>query len=167
MDVTDEQSFEEWYRAQRPRVVATLFASFGDRDLAAEATDEAFARLLTVGKDWQELENPVGWVFRVALNQARRVYRRRMLEARLLRRLYEPPQFDGIPDRDLWSIVAQLPSKQKTVVLLRYLAALTEPEIAAITGTSRGTVSSNLADARRHLAEILSPCVMRKEERHA
>jgi RNA polymerase sigma-70 factor (ECF subfamily) len=40
-------------------------------------------------------------------------------------------------------------------VVLRYLADLTEPDIAIIMGVSRGTVASTLADARHSLAELL------------
>jgi RNA polymerase sigma-70 factor (ECF subfamily) len=41
-------------------------------------------------------------------------------------------------------------------VVLRYLADLTETDIATVMGVTRGTVASTLADARGALAAVLT-----------
>ena len=97
------------------------------------------------------MDSSVGWTYRVALNVARRRARRRRIEATLLRRRGpERTELDG-PAGEAWAVVADLPLRQRQVVVLRYVADLTEADIASALGISRSTVSSTLADARRTL----------------
>lgn len=145
--------FETWYRREHSKVVATLTWVAGDPDVAIDATDEAFARAFA---DWprvQGMTSPGRWVYRVALN----VVRRRMRRAALERRKVEPPaELTQDVDREIWTIVQQLPERQRVAIVLRYLLDLPEQEIAAAMGISRGTVASALAAARRRLAGWLT-----------
>ena len=54
----------------------------------------------------------------------------------------------GIPR----SLVADLPLRQRTAVVLRYAADLPEADIARIMGVRRGTVAATLTQARQRLA---------------
>jgi RNA polymerase sigma-70 factor (ECF subfamily) len=152
----DVEGFEEWYRACRPRAVAWLWAATGDRGLAEECVDEAFARALARWSRVRAMEFPRRWVETVALNQLRRTMRRRSVEDRLLRRRVDRPVDDGaLPDAELWSAVRGLPERQRTAVALRYVADMTEDDVAGVMGIARGTVASTLSDARRSLAKTL------------
>jgi RNA polymerase sigma-70 factor (ECF subfamily) len=146
---TKRAGFEAWYRHEHPKVVATLTWVAGDADVAADATDEAFARAYA---DWRRvsgMDAPGRWVYRVALN----VVRRRMRRAALERRRLDPPaELTQDADREIWTLVQQLPERQRIAIVLRYLLDLPEQEIAAAMGISRGTVASALAAARRRLA---------------
>lgn len=146
--------FETWYRREHPKVMATLTWVAGDRDVAADATDEAFARAYADWRRVQSMASPDRWVYRVALN----VVRRRMRRAALERRKIEPPAELATQDvdREIWTIVQQLPERQRVAIVLRYLLDLPEQEIAAAMGISRGTVASALAAARRRLAGWLT-----------
>jgi RNA polymerase sigma factor (sigma-70 family) len=145
--------FETWYLLEHPKVVAALTWVAGDADVAAEATDEAFARAYA---DWHRvgrMASPGGWVYRVALNVARRRMRRAAFEQRTI----EPPAAVAqVVDREIWTVVQQLPERQRVAVVLRYLLDLPEKEVAAAMGISRGTVASALAAARRRLAAWLT-----------
>ena len=55
----------------------------------------------------------------------------------------------------MWRALLILPPRQRAVVVLRYYEDLSELEIAAVMGTSAGTVKSQAARALRRLAEIL------------
>ncbi len=59
-------------------------------------------------------------------------------------------------DPEVWEAVRALPVRQRTAVVLRYVADLPEAAIAEAMGVRRGTVASNLADGRRSLARFLS-----------
>lgn len=148
-------SFPDFYREQHRRLVASLFVVTGDLTIAADAADEAFTRAVSRWGDVSVMSSPGGWVYRVALNAARRAHRRRALEERLLRRTasIEASVDDSV--LEVWEILRDLPPKQRAVVALKALGDLTEHEIADVLGTSRSTVSSNLADARRRLAPRL------------
>ncbi len=52
--------------------------------------------------------------------------------------------------------MADLPPRQRTAMVLRYVADLTEPEIAQAMGIRRSTVSATLAAARKRLARDLA-----------
>jgi RNA polymerase sigma factor (sigma-70 family) len=147
--------FDEWYADQRPRVYLSLLALSGDADLAADATDEAFTRAVTQWKRVRVMESPGGWTQRVALNVLRRRLRRRRFEARLLPRLAST-EHELMPTGEVWDLVRALPDRQRVAVVLRYVADLTEPDIAIAMGIARGTVASTLAAARERLGEVLT-----------
>ena len=144
--------FEPWYLREHPKVLAALSWVAGDPEVAADATDEAFARAYA---DWRKvgrMASPGGWVYRVALN----VVRRRMRRTALERRKVEPPAAVAqVVDREIWAVVRQLPERQRVAVVLRYLVDLPEHEVATAMGISRGTVASALAVARQRLAKWL------------
>jgi RNA polymerase sigma-70 factor (ECF subfamily) len=153
--------FDEFYEKVYPRVSATLVVAFSDRDLAADATDEAFVRAYAAWDRVSRMGAPDGWVFKVALNlgrrQARKAARRRTAEHRAAAgRVAEvmPPSVLEFAER-----VAGLPDRQRVAVVLRYVADLREQDIAEVMGIRRGTVASLLTTAHRNLRtdEPLSP----------
>jgi RNA polymerase sigma factor (sigma-70 family) len=146
--------FDDWYADQRPRVYLSMLALSGDPDLAADATDEAFTRAVAHWKRVQSMDSPGGWTQRVALNVLRRRLRRTRVESRLLPRLVDRDH-DVLPTGEMWDLVRALPERQRVAVVLRYVADLTEPDIAIAMGIARGTVASTLAAARERLAEVL------------
>jgi RNA polymerase sigma factor (sigma-70 family) len=154
MEVVAATDFDAWYAAQRPRVYLSLLALSGDPDLAADATDEAFTRAVAHWKRVRAMESPGGWVQRVGLNVLRRRLRRGRTEKQLLRVSVRPPEVSP-PSGEIWDLVHALPERQRVAVVLRYVADLTEPDIAVAMGIARGTVASTLAAARERLAGML------------
>lgn len=148
---TSPTDFEPWYRAQHPRLIATLLLVTGDLEVAREAVDEAFARALERWPRVSAMDSPSGWTFQVARNVARRRLRRAALERRLLARAGRPVEVPA-PAGELWHLVAALAPRQREVVVLRYVADLTEADIATALGSSRSTVSTTLRDAHERLA---------------
>lgn len=70
--VVDVNDFEQWYRTEHPRLLASLTLVSGDPDLAGEAVDEALARALERWERVRAMDSPGGWVYTVALHQLRR-----------------------------------------------------------------------------------------------
>src|SRR5262249_19556386 len=60
--------------------------------------------------------------------------------------LVRVPELIGFADR-----IRELPERQRVAVVLRFVADLTEPDIAQIMGVRRGTVSATLRAALRTL----------------
>lgn len=153
--------FSRFYDVEHPRVYRSMLALCGDRELAADVTADAFAKALVSWRRVGPMDRPGGWVYKVALNMMRRRFRRRAHERALYATSLDgtvpfaaPPDVTGV---DVWGHVRALPDRQRHAIVLRYVADLTEPEIAGVLGVSRGTVASNLADARRSLATKLGP----------
>jgi RNA polymerase sigma factor (sigma-70 family) len=150
--------FSEWYRTEYSSAVTTVRLAIGDDRLAEEAVSEAFARALASWPSVMEMASPNGWLYRVALNQARSWLRRRRRERRHLDTLpptvHSPPAPD--PDDRLWRAVKGLPPRARTAIALRYIADLQEKDVAAAMGVTRGAVATTLHRARAQLAKELS-----------
>jgi RNA polymerase sigma-70 factor (ECF subfamily) len=153
-DLVFVESFEAWYDREHDRMVATLLLATGNFDLAAESVDEACSRALERWTRVVAMEFPTGWVYRVALNHARRTTRRHRVEEQLMRRVGPEPD---LPESagEVWELVRGLSDRQRQVIMLRHVAGLPERQIAEILGISRGTVSSTLHDAHQRLGRLL------------
>lgn len=149
--------FDEWYLDAHGRLVAALVSFGGNVELAADAVDEACARALGRWDRVATMESIDGWVYRVAINYAKRRMRRAALERRVMARSKSQAvtSLDG-PAGEIWDLVGRLPVRQRTAVVLRYVGDLPEAEIAHVMKVTRGTVASTLADARRRLDIALS-----------
>jgi RNA polymerase sigma factor (sigma-70 family) len=153
----DAEDFADWYAVTFPRVRAAVTLAVGDVWLAEEATAEACARALARWPVVRELRRPDAWVYTVALNHVRSRWRRHRLEQRYLARQragYEPPPPE--PETALWAAVAQLPPRARTAVALRYIADLSEADVAKAMGVAPGTVAATLHKARARLAELMT-----------
>jgi RNA polymerase sigma-70 factor (ECF subfamily) len=155
--VMDAEGFEAWYRTEHPRLVSALTVVARDASVAADVTDEAFARALERWARVQSMASRNGWVFRTALNVLRRRYRRRALEARLLRRVATTEVHRPIDwSAETWDALARLPHRERVAVALKYVADLTTDEIALAMGVAPGTVGSTLHSARARLGITLA-----------
>lgn len=144
--------FAAWYESAYGRVAGSLFALSSDADAAADATDEAFVRAFEHWDRVGAMDSPEGWTVVVGRNLLRRRARRRSQEAQLVRSVAGPGAGDAPnPDPTLWRQVALLPDRQRLAVVLRYVADLSEQQIASTMQVSRGTVAATLSAARKRL----------------
>lgn len=142
---------EDLFERDYDRLVAALGVVFG-AEAAADAVQEAFIAADSRWAKVSRLEDPAGWVRRVALNRlrsARRLGRRRQEILLTIR----PAESAVLTDDmlDLRRAVDELPERQRITVCLFHLAGLRIEEVAAALGVTPGTVKSNLHDARRRL----------------
>ncbi len=150
-----ERSFERLYRL----AYRVAFRILGDRGEAEDVAQETLARAVL---RWSGLEaRPEGWVSRVASNLAIDRYRRRARQ----RDVRSGPI--GVVDHrigertDLVAALRSLPRRQREVVVLRYLADLSEADVAEALDCSVGSVkthaSRGLAALRRRLRDQPEP----------
>ncbi|MGO9873970.1 MAG: sigma factor [Acidimicrobiia bacterium] len=99
----------------------------GDRGIASDEKDEAFARAWRHWDRVKEMASPDGWTYRVALNVARSRARRRRVERRLLPRLVNRASVPA-PAGEVWALVRDLPARQRVAVVLRYVGDFGERE---------------------------------------
>lgn len=138
-------------------MLAAVAVAAGDIDLAEEATAEAFARALERWDRVSQMSSPGGWVFTVARNRLRRRWGRRRTEVRLLdgQRVDRAAEMEPF-QAEVWAAVGRLPRRQREAVALRYIADLTEAQVAEAMGVAPGTVASTLHDARARLRPLLA-----------
>jgi RNA polymerase sigma-70 factor (ECF subfamily) len=148
--------FEMFYAEGRDAVIRAVTMTTGDRDLSVEAVDEAMARAFQRWSQVSRLDNPGGWVYRVALNWATSVLRRRHRRwpfAPSPKRSEEPP---SVAEPDVMRALAELDVRQRAVVVCRYVLGWSEAETAAALSTPPGTVKSRLHRANRQLSSRLA-----------
>ena len=153
--VRREREFEDFYRSSYRHVFRITWALAGD-GAADELAQEA---LLLAHRRWSEvrdLDDPLGWVKRVARNMAISRFRRRQAELRALVRIGGREQITmSEPAVELWSAVRSLPPRQREAVVLCYLEGMSRSEVAAEMGIGVETVKTHLERARRSLSEEL------------
>lgn len=147
--------FPDFYAAEWQAVFRPLAVILRDVDLAQEATDEAMTRACQHWSRVRRMGNPPGWVYRVALNWSRTQLRRRAIAARLFSHRLEDTA-EPVVEPGLVAALADLPMRQREVVVLRYLLDWSEPETAAALGIPPGTVKSRLHRALAHLRQEMS-----------
>jgi RNA polymerase sigma factor (sigma-70 family) len=147
--------FEEWYRAAWPRLAATMAAYVGDRALGEDIASQAAADLF---ERWGRVAHPSAWCYRVAVNDAGRRARRAALARRAGERWQEAAVEMPELEPELWAAVGRLPPRQRLAIVLRYVARLTQQEVADAMKISPGTAAATLHSARSRLrAELRSP----------
>lgn len=146
---------EELFEQEYVRLVRALGVAF-DPESAADAVQEAFiaadARWRRVGT----LDDPAGWVRRVALNRLCNGRRNRLRREEILATI-RPTADEDLTDAllDLRRAVDALPERMRLAVCLHHLAGLMVDEVAAAMGVATGTVKSTLHDGRIRLRSLL------------
>lgn len=137
---------------------AVLVTAAGRREVADEATFEAFARLL----DYREgVRDPVAWVFRTAYRLASDELRREAAMAAGRDGSATSGGGESVLPGDLTDALRGLPVDQRLAVFLHYYADLPVREVARLSGSSVATVKVRLHRARRALATRLVPVEVR------
>lgn len=143
--------FDDYFRQLFPRTVAVVQRVVGERQVAEDAAVEALARAFSRWERVASLPWRDGWVLKVALREAIRMQRRS--PAMLV--LDVPAAQDEIDDlalrHALVDALSALPRRQREALGLRYLADLSEEEVAAVLGISRGSVKTHLHRGVRSL----------------
>lgn len=153
--VSDDREFAIFYETWRTPVRKGLALAIGDVGLADEAVDEALTRALTNWHKIREYERPEAWLFRVGINWARGVFRKRRY---VLLSDLEPAagvSFDPLPDPELITAIGRLPLKLRAPVVARYYLDLSVDQIAEGLDIPAGTVKSRLSRALARLGREL------------
>lgn len=150
--VTAEEEFAAFYQEWRSPIRRSLAMALGDVGLAEEAIDEAMTRALARWHEVGSYDRPEGWLYRVGLNWARGVFRKRRYE--LLSDLTSSPHSwaDPLPDPDLIEALGRLSLKLRSVVVARYYLDWSTAEVAEALEIPEGTVKSRLSRALQRLA---------------
>jgi RNA polymerase sigma factor (sigma-70 family) len=148
--------FDEAYPGLFRQAYQVAFRLLGSREDAADAAQEACARAFARWTEVSKHPSPRAWVARVSGNIAIDVHRRRATARRKSRSdVTVGAGLDG--ERvDLHRALDSLPSRQRQVVLLRYVADLPEAVVAAELGCSVGNVQSLAARGLAGLRTTMS-----------
>jgi RNA polymerase sigma-70 factor (ECF subfamily) len=137
--------FEQLYSSSHARIYNLAARIVGDRDDAADITQEVFLRAYTHPPDEQGLRNPEPWLYRVTVNACYDHLRRRTGRATTpLEHVGEiASSRDGFASAEMTHAVEEalgsLNLRYRTALVLRDLHGLGTGEVADVMGVSKAT----------------------------
>lgn len=155
MQNLDAAEFDEFYVRTRDRLAVQIAALTGDPTEAGDHVQEAFVRAWTRWSHVSGLDDPEGWVRRVAHNLAVSRWRR-------TRRTVSGNRPDTAVEWDdeqraVVAALAELPRPHREAIVLHHLVGLPVAEVADQLRAPVATVKSWLSRGRRQLATLLEP----------
>lgn len=161
-DAAEEVSFDTLYRNHRSRLRALIARRCGGGADGEDVVHEAFARLLAA-YGGQRLENPLGLLYRIAVNLVRDTVRSDKYRRSQLEGFPEVPCCAATPPdpeqalasryrlRQLRDAIRDMPPRCREVFLLHKLEGLSHSEVAATLGISRNMVEKHMIRAYSQL----------------
>ncbi len=152
------------YQCHALRLTRMAVLLVGDQPSAEDVVQDAFLGLHRGAGRLRDPVNAVAYLRASVLNGCRSVLRSRKRAWSARAAMHDPPvpvwsaesaAMAGEDRREALRAVARLPRRQREVLVLRYFLNLTDREIAADLGVSRGTVASTASRALAALARDL------------
>jgi RNA polymerase sigma-70 factor (ECF subfamily) len=148
---------EALYRERYRRFLGFAVGMLGDRGLAHDAVQEAFARALVRRHELHGERTLAPWIWRVLTNVCRADPHSR---ARVSQRGHEDQAVAEAASSDEWpelrAAISALPERQRLAIYLRHYADLDYDAIAEVLDVKRGTVAATLHAAHTRLRTALA-----------
>jgi RNA polymerase sigma factor (sigma-70 family) len=148
-------AFDDLFLDQHDRLYRALYFITGSSADAEELMQDAFLKLWERWDRVHEIDDPVAYLFRVAMNGFRMRARRARLAARQLAHL-EPPRdpYDDIELRDdVRRLLLGLPPRQRAALALTEIFGYSSEQAARILGVRPTTVRVLASQGRAALRE--------------
>jgi RNA polymerase sigma-70 factor (sigma-E family) len=154
-EVVERSRLEGLYIRHAPDGIRLAYLLTGDRDLAEDLVQEAFARMVGRLRHVRRAE-AFGPYLRVTIvNLSRSHFRRRKLERAYLEKLARTSERLSNPhddqDEALHEALLRLPRRQRAAIVLRFFEDLSEGQTADILRCRNGTVRSLVSRGMRSL----------------
>ena len=157
-------AFGEIFRRHRDRMYAVALRTTSNRELAADAVQEAFISAFRRADAYRGEAAVTTWLHRIVVNACLDRIRR---ERVTVRRAGDVAELD-LPDRhdhhasvearlDVREALARIPEGQRLALVLVDMHGLSVAEAASILGVAEGTVKSRCFRGREALAVLLTP----------
>jgi len=154
-DVT--RSFESFYEAESRTLFRRLWLVTGNRAEAEEIMQDAFLKLWEHWDRTQDLDDPIAYLYRTAMNVFRRRYQRARMAAR--RAVGAGPTVDEFAIADDRHIVrkalAQLSPRQRAALVLTEMLGFSTQETARALGVRAATVRALAFQGRAALRKTM------------
>jgi RNA polymerase sigma-70 factor (ECF subfamily) len=142
--VKASRNFETFYDAEARTLFRRLWLVTGNRTEAEEIMQDAF---LKVWERWDRvgaMDDPVGYLYRTAMNMFRKRYRRAALAIR--RSIGLAPSGDDFADADdretVRRVLATLPSRQRAALVLTEMLGFSAEDAGHALGVQASTIRS-------------------------
>jgi len=151
------RSFEAFYDGESRLLFRRLWLVTGNRAEAEELMQDAFLRVWERWDRVGRMDDPVGYLYRTAMNLFRKRYRRAMLAIR--RSVGMAPAADDFADADdrqtVRRVLATLPPRQRAALVLTEMLGLTAEEAGETLGVKASTVRSLSRQGRESFRRVM------------
>ena len=149
-DCDQDHDFATLYREHFPALMRVAYLLTGSNEAAEDAVQDTFIRCRTKLAD---LDQPRSYLRAALVNECRSVHRRSHREPAFTR---EPEPQLATDLVELQDALARLPWRQRTAIVLRYFADVSDPEIARMLRCRPVTVRSHIRRGIARLREVLT-----------
>jgi RNA polymerase sigma-70 factor (sigma-E family) len=167
VNTSDRAQFEEFMTSRWAGLVRLAFGLTGDPWLAEDLAQTALASAYAAWWRVHRADDPDAYVRRILINAAKTRFRRHRVTE-------QPGESEDLPDPAvadpaaevgersvLLAALAELPPRQRAVVVLRYWEDMTDAQVGALLGCSAGTVRSQ---ATRALAKLRASAELAEDD---
>jgi RNA polymerase sigma-70 factor (ECF subfamily) len=151
------QSFESFYDGESRLLFRRLWLVTGNRAEAEELMQDAFVRVWERWDRVSRMDDPVGYLYRTAMNLFRKRYRRAVLAVRRSAGL--APSQDDFADADdrhtVKRLLATLPPRQRAALVLTEMLGFTPKEAGDALGVKASTVRSLSHQGRESFRRVM------------
>jgi len=157
-----DEEFTELVHASWPALYRTAYLLLGDRGLAEDLVQTALAKTYASWGKVRDLSAARAYARTTLVNTAaswfrKKGWRNEQPAARVPEQTYDD---DPTARPALMQALAQLPPRQRAVVVLRFYDDLSVAETARALGCAEGTVKSQTSDALATLRSVLGEAVV-------
>ena len=156
-----DEAFSGFVAARSPHLLRTAYLLTGDRGQAEDLVQTALAKTYLAWDRIADIDAVEAYVRRVMVTTNISWWRRRRDREVTVADVPDAPVWgdeveDALERESLWRLLAGLPSKQRTALVLRYWAGLSEAEIASEMKCAPGTVKTHAARGLAALRQSLA-----------
>jgi RNA polymerase sigma-70 factor (sigma-E family) len=156
---TGHGSLADLYVEHAPDGIRLAFLLTGDRALAEDLVQDAFAKLVGRLRHLRDPNAFGAYLRRTIVNLATSHFRHQRVARAYLERVAKAPSVEANPndelDEAMHAALLQLPERQRAAIVLRFYEDLTDVQTAAILRCSAGTVRSLVSRGMTTLRQTL------------
>ena len=164
-ETDDIEAFETLYARYESYARRILIAYFGYVDDIEDLVQECFIRIFTHRKRYKMKDSFRSWFYRIVMNLAHDLWRKRHRMERLQKKLQKFAGKLGVSSLSpaesietrsdsvsiIQALISTLPPRQRQVLILRYVEEMSLKEIAAVLELNEGSIKSTLHHATKRL----------------
>jgi len=152
----DPDSFTELCRRHYPAMVAIAHSALGDRHLAEDAAQQAFAKAAEKLPQLKKKSQFAGWLATICRNAAQDIARSTKLlrSADDVSMIAAEPRADSV-NETVKEALSKLSASARELIFLRYYDGMSYEQMSGVLGISEQAINGRLRRAKRKLANYL------------
>lgn len=171
MRARHREQFVAWAERRSHALRAAAYLITADRHLAEDFTQEALTKTYMAWPRIRDVTKAEAYARTILTNTAISWSRKRSSDERPAESVAESlpatvGDFDGeVVTRDwIWSELARLPTRQRSMIVLRYYEDFSVDEVAAILDCAPGTVKSQVSRGLARMRQQVEPAYVGRDE---